>query len=255
MSEINNSGVISLLLERVSELSERIAPTNSAVSTSSPASINSEIRSVFSARNATNLTASTSTRPINGQNQHQLPVPSSSSNLRSVPQVSSMEERLPIRRNSCFQAARYFPAARPAPRNRSRRGREQPRPPVIDNRPFLRDLILLSGPDETIVPRQGARLVLMENGHVITGCSFTKNLSAGAVETNIIMAFDGKIPPDVDIQLLTSVHSSLVAPTLAPGQLLDGIMLHRIFKQKPVYIRPSRQLLNTGSEQQVIRLQ
>ena len=51
MSEINNSGVISLLLERVSELFERIAPTNSAVSTSSPASINSEIRSVFSARN------------------------------------------------------------------------------------------------------------------------------------------------------------------------------------------------------------
>ena len=167
MSEINNSGVISLLLERVSELSERIAPTNSAVSTSSPASINSEIRSVFSVRNATNLTASTSTRPINGQNQHQLPVPSSSSNLRSVPQVSSMEEHLPIRRNSCFQAARYFPAATPAPRNRSRRGREQPCPSVIDNRPFLRDLILLSGPDDTIIPQQGARLVLMGNGHII----------------------------------------------------------------------------------------
>ena len=103
-------------------------------------------------------------------------------------------------------------------------------------------------------PRQGARLVLMENGHVITGCSFTKSLSAGAVETNIIMAFDGKIPRNVDIQLLTSVHSSLVAPTLARGQLLDGIMLHQIFKRKSVYVRPSRQLLRTGSEKQVIRL-
>jgi hypothetical protein len=234
MSELNNSGIISVLLDRVSELSERIAPTNSA--------INSEVRNVFS-RNEATSSSSTSTTTRQSQ-QHG---PSSSSQ-----QASLMEDRLPIRRHSSFQAARYFPSARPALRNRSRRGREQPRQPKIDNRPFLRDLILLSGPDVTVVPRQGARLVLMENGHVITGCRFTKDLSAGAVETIIIEAFDGKIPPHVDIELLTSVHASLVVPTLAPGQLLDGIMLHRIFKQKPVYVRPNRQLLNTGNEGQVI---
>ena len=231
MSEINNSGIISLLLERVSELSERIAPTNSAssnsMSSSTTMSINSEVRNVFSTQNATISTPSTSTMLISGQRQQShLPVTLPSPNLQGVPQVSSSEERLPIRRNSCFQAAHYFPAARPTARSRSRRGREQPSPPAIDNPPFLRDLILLSGPDESIVPRQGAHLVLMENGHVIMGCSFTKSLSAAAVETNIIMAFDGKIPPVVDIQLLTSVHSCLVAPTLAPGQQLDGIMLH-----------------------------
>ena len=108
-----------------------------------------------------------------------------------------------------------------------------------DHRLFLRDLVLLSGPDENVVPRQGSRLVLMENGHILPGCRFTKDLSAGAVEINIMQAFDGKLPQNADIELLTSVHSSLVAPSLAPGQLLDGVMLHRIFKQKPEYACPS----------------
>jgi hypothetical protein len=94
----------------------------------------------------------------------------------------------------------------------------------------------------------------MESGHILSGCRFTKNLSAAAVETNIIQAFEGKIPPSVDIELLTSIHSNLVAPSLAPGQLLDGVMLHRIFKQKPVYVRPSCNLLNTKSSSSLLQV-
>ncbi|XP_046857799.1 uncharacterized protein LOC124451205 [Xenia sp. Carnegie-2017] len=89
--------------------------------------------------------------------------------------------------------------------------------------------------------------MLVENGHMISGCRFSKDLSAAAVETNIMMAFDGKIPHGTDIELLTSVHSTLVAPTLAPGQTLDGVILHRLYAQKPVYVRPSVQLLNMGN--------
>jgi hypothetical protein len=81
---------------------------------------------------------------------------------------------------------------------------------------------------------------------------FTKDLSAATVETRIIEAFDGKIPPDVDIEIMTSVHSSLTTPNLAPGQLLDGVMIHRIFRQKPLYIRPSQRLLDTGHEKRVV---
>ena len=116
----------------------------------------------------------------------------------------------------------------------------------------MRDLILLSGPDETSVPHQGARVLLVENGHVINACRFTKDLSDALVETTIIEAFEGKIPPNVDIELLMSVHISLVQPTLAPGQCgIDGVILHRLFKQKPVYVRPSRVLLNTRMDCQV----
>ena len=35
--------------------------------------------------------------------------------------------------------------------------------------PFIRDMILLTGPDINSIPRQGKRVWLMENGHVISG--------------------------------------------------------------------------------------
>ena len=64
------------------------------------------------------------------------------------------------------------------------------------------------------------------------------------VETTIMEAFADIIPPLADIEILTSVHSKLVKPTLALGQAgIDGIILHRLFKSKPVYVRPSRVLL------------
>ena len=115
-----------------------------------------------------------------------------------------------------------------------------------DNRPFLRDLILLSGPSDTTVPRQGVRVELSEHGHIITECQFTKNMTAAQVEIRIMEVFEGKIPRLVDIELLISVHTALVKPNLAPDQQgIDGVILHRLFKNKPVYIRPSCELLDS----------
>lgn len=77
------------------------------------------------------------------------------------------------------------------------------------------------------MPRQGARVLLSENGHVVTACQFTKGMSETQIETKIIEAFDGKIPDLVDIELLMSIHTSLVRPTLAPGQPgIDGVILY-----------------------------
>ena len=212
----NDRSILGQLIDRVSELSETI----STISTEA------EVRNTFSSRD--------------GQQQQPLLHPPLQQQQLSQQQPQSRQDRLPVGRNTNFQTRRYFPASRPTARSsREKRRRTQ----SVDNRPFLRDLVLLSGPEDMVVPRQGARLVLMQNGHIITGCRFTKDLSAGAVETNILQAYDGKIPPDTDIELLTSVHASLMPPNLAPGQLLDGVMLHRIFQQKPVYIRPSRRLL------------
>ena len=42
------------------------------------------------------------------------------------------------------------------------------------NGPFVKDVILLGGPDHENVPRQGARLWLMENGHVVAAATFTE---------------------------------------------------------------------------------
>jgi hypothetical protein len=112
----------------------------------------------------------------------------------------------------------------------------------------MRDLVLLSGPDDDMVPRQGTRLALNERGHVISGCRFTKSQSMIEVERTIIQAFDKKIPPGVDIKLLISIHSTLVVLSLAPGQCgIDGTMLQRLYRNKPVYIRPNQQLLDLAS--------
>ena len=64
-------------------------------------------------------------------------------------------------------------------------------------------------------------------------------MNAAQVETRIIEIFNGKIPDLVDIEILMSVHTTLVAPTLDPDQLgIDGVILHRLYNNKPVYIRP-----------------
>ena len=100
-------------------------------------------------------------------------------------------------------------------------------------------------PRDKIVPRQGARLWLSEHGHILTGFQFYKEWKDCQVETSIKEAFNEKIPDHTDFEILMSVHSALVTPTLAPGQKLDGILIHRIFKNKPLYVRPIDKIVNS----------
>ena len=44
----------------------------------------------------------------------------------------------------------------------------------VVKRPFMRDVILLTGPDINSLPRQGKRVWLMENGHLISGFQLQK---------------------------------------------------------------------------------
>lgn len=113
-----------------------------------------------------------------------------------------------------------------------------------NNSPFLCDLVLLPGPSSSVVPRQGSKLLLMEQGHVLSACEFSKGMTEIQVETIILQAFVDKIPSHVDIEILTSAHSKLVKPALAPGQQgISGVILNRLFRNKPVYVRPSHRLL------------
>ena len=41
---------------------------------------------------------------------------------------------------------------------------------------FVKDVILLSGPDDNKVPRQGARVWLMGNCHVVSGAHFSEGM-------------------------------------------------------------------------------
>ena len=123
-------------------------------------------------------------------------------------------------------------------RKRSNRSRSKA------NENFLCDLVLLPGPAVNVVPRQGKRVALTEKGHVLNVCQFSKGTNEVQVESTIMEAFGGTIPPLVDIEILMSVHNKLVKPTLAPGQEgITGVILHRLIKNKPVYVRPNKVLL------------
>ena len=128
-------------------------------------------------------------------------------------------------------------------RNRASRSRSKAK----EN--FLCDLVLLPGPAVNVVPRQGKRVALTENGHVLNACQFSKAMNEVQVESTIMEAFGETIPPLVDIEILMSVHNKLVKPTLAPGQEgITGVILHRLFKNKPVYVRPNKVLLPALTE-------
>jgi hypothetical protein len=84
---------------------------------------------------------------------------------------------------------------------------------------------------------------LQENGHIISAFQFHKEWSDIDVELEI-QAFQETLPDDVDIEIVHSVHTTLLMPTLAPGQYLTGSVINRVFSNnKPVYIRPCRQIL------------
>jgi hypothetical protein len=219
------TNIVQRLLDRVEDLSQSLL---SASSESGNNELNEEVNRVFGRTNRT------------GSSQQ--PQENIANPRRSTASMST--------------ATHYQRAIAPRyqmPRNLTRRQHRaaSQRPKASNNRnktPFMRDLILLARPKDTVVPRQGSKLLLIEHGHVITACQFRKDMNPAQVLTEIAMAFSDKLL-DVDIEILMSVHSSLVVPTLAPGQDgIDGVILHRLFKEKPVYIRPDRQLINPVSK-------
>ena len=184
-----------------------------------PASLEDEVRNVFNNHQVRSSRNSAVPRT---------PAQSGS----SMPATNTSAPLYTMRRNfSNFRSANY---------RSSRGGRKQPAKP---SGVFSRDVILLTGPEDEDVPRQGNRVFLQENGHVIMAFPFMKEWSDIEVELKIKEAFQDTIPPLVDFELLQSVHTKLLKPTLAQGQYLTGAMIHRIFQNKPVYVRPTQQIL------------
>jgi hypothetical protein len=178
----NMQNTVRQLLTRLDELS-------SGLSSQRNDRVENEVRQVF---NRQQMPVSSNYFADAGQLSGSSQPTSSSRATARTPLQQSNVPRLAVRNDyRNFVTRRNFSGQRPRSTQSSRRQRK---PSVIDNRPFLRDLVLLGGPDTVCVPRQGARLTLMENGHVISGCRFTKGMTAAQVEIAVIEALDGKIP-------------------------------------------------------------
>ena len=63
------------------------------------------------------------------------------------------------------------------------------------------------------------------------------------MQLHIREALGDKLPDSVDIEILVSVHNTLHTPSLPPNQTLSGFMVHKVFKDKPIYIRLAAQII------------
>ena len=118
-----------------------------------------------------------------------------------------------------YNARRYFNNQRTAIRNR-RSSRSSATPSATSSRtsrlgrrgtigPFTRDLILLSGPDDKNVLRQGTKVFLQESGHIINAFQFMKEWSDVELILQIAEAFKDKIPTGTEFEILHSVHTCI----------------------------------------------
>lgn len=178
---IRNTTIVLPLLTRLDELSSGVSPQ---VSNDTEA----EVRRVFTIGRTPICSNQLSGQAVNAA----APNVSTPTTTQSSSNVRANEAQLPPS-NRSFVMRRNFSAPRPSnsARNSARR---QKRSSVIDNRSVMRDLTLLAGPDSVFVPRQGARLALMEYAHMISACRFTRGMTAAQVEVAIFEAYDGKIP-------------------------------------------------------------
>ena len=216
-SDGNSAGsMLRQILGRIGDLSVAIDQQGSSSSSGRApqitTSVESEVRKVFGA-------------------DHQAP---SSTSSASFPAVSASQS------GPLYTMRRNFTNFRTANYRSSRGGKRNGATPSGS---FSRDVILLSGPNDEDVPRQGNRVFLQESGHVIMAFPFQKEWSDLEVELKIREAFQDMIPRLVDFEILQSVHTKLLKPTLAQGQYLTGAMIHRIFRDKPIYVRPTQQIL------------
>ena len=89
----------------------------------------------------------------------------------------------------------------------------------------------------------------MEHHHILSGVQFRKEWDSNKLLSFLKQLFPSKLMDSDVVEILLSVHFKLLPPTLAPGQSLSGFVLQKIFKDKPLYIRPSRQILETKIEE------
>ncbi|KAK0153295.1 G2/M phase-specific E3 ubiquitin-protein ligase [Merluccius polli] len=100
---------------------------------------------------------------------------------------------------------------------------------------------------EEVVCKHKTRRKLHDRGFILNAFEIHKSWNSRTVIMEMEQAFKEKNPMDTSIELLMACGSKLVAPKLHSGQELGGLMLHKIFKAKALYVRPSNDLCKLDS--------
>ncbi|XP_028458425.1 uncharacterized protein LOC114571330 [Perca flavescens] len=108
---------------------------------------------------------------------------------------------------------------------------------------FNKDVILLPNQSWGVVCKQGPKSWLHKHGHILSAFELQKDWDHQTVLERIRDGFGENIPDDVSLQFLMACGNKLVFPKLQDGQELNGMLIHKVFKTKALYVRPSRTLL------------
>ncbi|XP_063755391.1 uncharacterized protein LOC134874991 [Eleginops maclovinus] len=114
---------------------------------------------------------------------------------------------------------------------------------------FNKDVILLPNPSLDVVCKQRPKVRLHKHGHILSAFEFQKAWDHRTVIDRIRQGFGEHIPEDVSLQLVMSCGNKLVSPKIQEGQELNGMLIHKVFKTKALYVRPSRTLLTDSEEE------
>ncbi|XP_049922930.1 uncharacterized protein LOC126404025 [Epinephelus moara] len=114
---------------------------------------------------------------------------------------------------------------------------------------FNKDVILLPNQSWGVVCKQGPKSWLHKHGHILSAVEFQKDWDHQTVLERIRDGFGEHIPDDVSLQFLMACGNKLVSPKLQGGQELNGMLIHKVFKTKALYVRPSRTLLIDSEEE------
>lgn len=109
---------------------------------------------------------------------------------------------------------------------------------------FNKDVILLPKPSSSTVVKHRLKQQLHEKGHILNGFEFHKSWDQKTVIEQVRDAFGEEISSDVSLEFMMACGHRLILPKLRAGQELDASLIHKVYKSKALYIRPSRPVVN-----------
>ncbi|XDV25542.1 hypothetical protein PO909_029448, partial [Leuciscus waleckii] len=119
---------------------------------------------------------------------------------------------------------------------------------------FNKDIIGKPNPSWEAVCKQHPKVRLHKHGHILNAFEIQKAWDHQTVMERIREGFGDRLPEDVSLQFLMACGNKLVSPTLQEGQDLNGMLIHRVYKTKALYVRPSRTLLTDSEDENELSL-
>lgn len=77
---------------------------------------------------------------------------------------------------------------------------------------------------------------------MVSAVTFKKEWTDTNIENKIREIFKDQLTININFEYLVPIQGDLVKPNIGPGESLNGSMLHKVFHQKPIYVRPTQSI-------------